>query len=475
MTITESPELTFDWAEKRWQDPLTGTDMVCLSPNKKMHFRNNYFSSNLFTFDGKYAVFIGFKELSQGVDSGDRSIWTRDMVTGEVRNLGAIPEIPESLIPFCQYHAGCVTHFAAARYSHRVNLLDPSIPDAWGIIQFDIDTGQRKRIVPSRPIQYPYFASFDASERYVYFPHKEKYHLMKNMPTNEFQTFINKEPGYQEMIRLDLESGQVETAHENIRDGKRFNLEHPNPHPVLPNLFLSGARIIDFNTGQWLDHSDDGVTPKWRGLGYYQWALAGRRFYTKQFASQHVQCISRFDLDTGEARWFAGQPHIGFAQHFRVSPNEKFMVGEGYEFDNQTITKRIQKQLRKINASGNREGRWNVFYLNGMVTNGGETIWKYVLPEETILDDEKYWRDYDYVYKGLKENPESLETDVLREPEKTIKTTPICKFRTILRSPKMLGYRLEANAQVTPDSRWVVFQSSSKDNYFEVWAARIPE
>ena len=45
----------------------------------------------------------------------------------------------------------------------------------------------------------------------------------------------------------------------------------------------------------------------------------------------------------------------------------------------------------------------------------------------------------------------------------------------MLRSPKMLGYRLEANASVTPDSRWVVFQSSSEDDYFEVWAARVPD
>ena len=37
------------------------------------------------------------------------------------------------------------------------------------------------------------------------------------------------------------------------------------------------------------------------------------------------------------------------------------------------------------------------------------------------------------------------------------------------------GYRLESNAHVTPDSRWVIFQSSSQDDLFEVWAARIPE
>ena len=38
----------------------------------------------------------------------------------------------------------------------------------------------------------------------------------------------------------------------------------------------------------------------------------------------------------------------------------------------------------------------------------------------------------------------------------------------------MAGYRLESNAHVTPDNRWAVFLSSSEDDWFEVWAARVP-
>jgi hypothetical protein len=38
----------------------------------------------------------------------------------------------------------------------------------------------------------------------------------------------------------------------------------------------------------------------------------------------------------------------------------------------------------------------------------------------------------------------------------------------------MLGFRLEANAHVTEDSEWVLFQSSNDDDFFEVWAARVP-
>jgi hypothetical protein len=64
---------------------------------------------------------------------------------------------------------------------------------------------------------------------------------------------------------------------------------------------------------------------------------------------------------------------------------------------------------------------------------------------------------------------------LIQNPDKLIKAEPVCKFRTMLRNPQMLGYRLESNAHVTPDSRWVVFQSSSQDNRFEVWAARVPQ
>ncbi len=486
MNIPEAPELSFDWAEKSWQDPLTGTQVVRLSPDRKMHFRNNYFYNNLMTFDGKYAVFMGCEELRDGIEYGTRSLWARDMISGEVRDLGPVPAVPEALIGYYQYRGGCLDSFAAARYSHRVNVLDPSDLDAWAIIHVDIDTGERRRIVPSEPIRYPYFASFDATERFYYCARKENHELMQTMGPNEFHKLKNEDPGHQEMLRVDLESGQVSVAHENILgDGRRFNLEHAQPHPVLPNLFLSGAHIVDVDTGEWLDHVDDGVSARWHGQGYYHWALAGKRIYTKQLASPHVQCMSVIDLETGTNRWFASPPHTGLAVHAHVAPNEAFLVGEGYDFDEHTFPPELREPLQKRLDEG-LEPRFAAFFLTGLpvlagtvppapISNGGETVWKYVLPEESVLDDEKYWQDYDTMYRSYFLDPASLDADLLREPDKTIRTTPICKYRTMLRSPKMLGYRLEANASVTPDSRWVVFQSSSEDDYFEVWAARVPD
>ena len=367
-----------------------------------------------------------------------------------------------------------------------MNVLDPSDLDAWAIIHVDIDTGERRRIVPSEPIRYPYFASFDATERFYYCARKENHELMQTMGPNEFHKLKNEDPGHQEMLRVDLESGQVSVAHENILgDGRRFNLEHAQPHPVLPNLFLSGAHIVDVDTGEWLDHVDDGVSARWHGQGYYHWALAGKRIYTKQLASPHVQCMSVIDLETGDNRWFASPPHTGLAVHAHVAPNEAFLVGEGYDFDEHTFPPELREPLQKRLDEG-LEPRFAAFFLTGLpvlagtvppapISNGGETVWKYVLPEESVLDDEKYWQDYDTMYRSYFLDPASLDADLLREPDKTIRTTPICKYRTMLRSPKMLGYRLEANASVTPDSRWVVFQSSSEDDYFEVWAARVPD
>ena len=73
MNVPIAPELTFEWAERSWQDPLTGTQVVCLSPDRKMHFRNNYFYNNLMTFDGRYAVFMGFEDI-RGRDRRGRPV-----------------------------------------------------------------------------------------------------------------------------------------------------------------------------------------------------------------------------------------------------------------------------------------------------------------------------------------------------------------------------------------------------------------
>jgi len=475
MTIPEPRQLDLDWAEKRWQDPLTGTDVVCLSPNRKMHFRNNYYSLNMMTWDGRYVVFLGHDDIRDGVGVGNRSMWARDMITGEVRELGPFPEVPESLVPFIR-STNDAGHWAVARYSHRVNAWDMSDPDAWTIIQYDIDTSGQRRIVPSQPIGgRPYFPNFSADERHLYVQQKEKFQRAESMDAEAFRQMIAHEPGPQQMLRIDLETGEVELAHENVRHDGVFNLEHPMPHPVHSNIFFSGARILDFDTGEWLDHLDDPAYPRWHGQGHIHWAQGGKRFYSHQWPSPNVHCISRVDLETGENRWWAGMPHTGFSQHCHISPDESFLVGDGYEFDRNTLPPEIRTELQARIDDGRADPVWCEFYLRDDLTNGGEVIWKYELPEESVLDDPKYWRDYDHMYEAYRhENARLLDADVIQNPDKLVRATPVCTFRTMLRSPQMLGYRLESNAHVTPDSRWAVFQSSSEDNLYEVWAARVP-
>ena len=475
MSLPAPEKLDFDWAEKRWEDPLTGTEVICLSPDRKMHFRNNYHRYNMFTGDGRYAVFFGHEQIREGIDCRNRRIWARDMIGGEVRDLGPVPEIPQALMAYFRSNSGCAVQWAAARYSHRVNVLDPTDPDAWAFIQIDIDTGERRRIVPSKPISYIYDASFSADERWVYAQRKEKADLLKTMEPDAFRSLICAEPGHQEMVRIDLATGEVETVFENVRDGVAVNLEHPTPHPVDPDLFITSPHVIDLKTGQWIYRFDNTSDPRSHGLGHDHWALAGKRIYTHQWPSLNVHCLARIDLDTDQTRWFAGPPHTGFSQHVLIAPNEKFLVGDGYEFDRNTLPPDIRSRLEKRLADGTCDPTWCEFYLTDDLTNGGEIIWKYELPEESVLDDDKYWVDYDHMYtKYRQEQGRLLDADVLKHPEKTVKTTPVCKFRTMLRS-HMLGYRLESNAHVTPDSRWVVFQSSSEDDFFQVWAARVPE
>jgi hypothetical protein len=143
-----------------------------------------------------------------------------------------------------------------------------------------------------------------------------------------------------------------------------------------------------------------------------------------------------------------------------VEPGERFLVGDGFNFDRHNMPTEVRQKLELLAAKGDMSTMW--FRNDLRRTNGGETIWKYELPMETFGD-----------YGTYAEDPERFHADLLRYPDRTVRTTPICRFRSLCRS-QMLGHRLESNAHVTADGCWVVFQSSSEDNWFEVWAARIP-
>ncbi len=49
-------DLDFSWAHNRWEDPLTGTQVVRLSPEGDTHFRNTYFRVNMISADVEMAA-----------------------------------------------------------------------------------------------------------------------------------------------------------------------------------------------------------------------------------------------------------------------------------------------------------------------------------------------------------------------------------------------------------------------------------
>jgi len=455
------PKLSLDWAERRWTDPLTGMDVVCLSPNRKSHFRNTYFRWNMFTGDGKYVVFIEFEDIRDGREIGRKRLWARNLVTGELIDLGEVSSITSW------------GSWAASRYSHRMNVIDGSSPEALAIIQIDIDTRERRRIVPSEKLPSVYEATFSADERYIYTPlyNKEKRKLAKTMSPAESRAMMAAQPGYHEMVRINLDTGAVE----HLFSATTWQMGHPNPHPVYPNLFMccqewagedeksrwgrakehERIRVIDLDTKQWLDIH--------RRIPFQSthehWALAGKRIYAHG-GLLGTHAINRIDLEKGENTWSPCQPNIGSSVHVMVAPNERFLVGDGHNFDKYNMPADVRRRIEELA----KRPEYDSFWFTGDLqrTNGGETIWKYELPAETLWNYETYDNDAN-----------RFHADLAKYPEKAVKTTPICRFRTLSRA-QMLGYRLESNAHVTPDSRWAVFQSSSEDNWFQVWAARVP-
>jgi len=454
-------KLDFAWAGKRWKDPTTGTEVVRLSPEGKIHWCNNYFRLNTMTADGQYAVFCGFEKIRDGSPAGKKFICARNLFTGEVRDLGEIPNF------------GRVS-WAVSGKSHLVNVKDGSEPDNWKIIQIDIDSGKRRVITPKLALPWIYDGVFSADDKYVYTPWLvEKGEMTKTMSMGDVHEMLAAQPGLQWMVRINLETGEVEKLFKT----SIWWMGHPNPHPVYPNLFMccqeggfiskgkwgspvdfERIRVLDLKTMKWLNTNRRSPVQSY----HEHWALQGKRIYAHAFFAG-IHAVNRIDLETGENAWFSGERDVGLSDHVRVAPNEKFLVGDGRNFALNNLTPDIIEKLNKLPDGGVFMQYYGKGYMN--CTNGGEIIWKYEIPSEPI------W-EYDWNIKKFRENIDSFCKRLADNPDKALKTTPICRFRTLCRT-KMLGYRLESNAHATPDSRWVVFQSSSEDDFFEVWAARV--
>jgi hypothetical protein len=451
--------ICLDWADRRWRDPLTGTEVLRLSPPENSHFRNPYFRINMCTGDGEWMVISEFKEITDGREQGPVVLRAINLRTGEYRYLEGLPA------------KGSTWNYCVAMNTHRVLAVDNSNPERQAIVIIDIDTGEKRRIEPSRPIHAIYTPALSGDERYTYTPIVlEKHHLQREMGYHSWFRMMTVEPGLQEMVRIDLETGEVQTLFE----ADTWYVGHPNPHPADTDLLmccqtwntrelsnqwgsvreLERIRVYEISTGTW--------KPTWRTsslpLAHEHWALKGHRIYShKNVDGYHG--INRIDLDAGTNEWFFSPDGYGLSHHVTISPNEGFLVGDGLNFDRTRVSPELRRRVEAFNTEDILAIR-----IKDEINQpaGGETIWQYRLPKETLRD-----------YPLYAENPGLIGEELAQHPEKTVIATPVCRFRSLQRGP-MFGRRLESNAHVMPDNRWVVFQSSSEDGMFEVWAARIP-
>ena len=164
--------MILDWAEKRWEDALTGTDVVRLSPGKKSHFRNTYFRRPMFTRDGQWCVMVEHSQLKDGIGWGDKHVWARNMIDGELRDFGLLPPSVNELI------------YSVAPRSHLVNILDTPQTGSNAVIQIDIDSGKVSRIEPVVKEFQLSECGFSADERFTYSSWAKEKEVLRNTMLN---------------------------------------------------------------------------------------------------------------------------------------------------------------------------------------------------------------------------------------------------------------------------------------------------
>ena len=440
--------LNFAWAKKRWVDPVTGTDVVCISPDVQLHFRNPYFRSTMFTRDGVWMALMS--EDPKGV--APPAIWCVNLLTG----------IADQVFEFSSLRRPGLSHWGFSPSSHLLHVID-SVSGRAEIVQIDPDTGQQRRICPSEPLASIPYGECSADEKYI-FSHVSLKEIPEGTSNTTRIAMMGSEPGRNLMYRISLVDGATDVIFET----DSWWMSHCNPNPVDPDLFMccqegfiwtddyprpanfQRQRIYDFSRDTWLDLQG---TMRSRGT-HEHWSADGRRVYS------HVEaygCHSIYvtDLDKEISTRYIGPPDYGISIHAAPAPNESFVIGDGFNF-----CRADTESMQDPGAEGSGDNPWS---WDGMHTNSpGETIWLYELPEETLWSDDLEFESNAHAHEVIAQNP-----------AQTVRTRPLCKFRSLAKL-KRRTMRLESNAHVTPDSRWGVFQSASEDGLFEVWAAKVP-
>lgn len=441
-----APDLTFDWCTTQWEDPLTGTQVVKLSPDQPLHFRNAYFRTPIFTPDGRTMLMAGHDPQAVPPEWGGAGCCKPN---GQTAGLFAVDLLTGATEAYPAVAPGENGLWYAAAARDRVAHLIVNCGGHEEIERLELDTGRRRRIRPSEPLRLIFSAETSADAMFLYtgapWP--------ADGPADEaaWSAYLHERNS---MFRIDLETGETN----RVLDYP-WALTHALPNPVEPGLLLSGNRqpyhdpgcrpvlVRDLTANRWIDLP----WPSRCGLvSHPMWTADGRSIYGHA-GFLGYQTISRARIETGQWESFVVPIGAGDSAHVHVAPDESFLVGDGK------------------NWGWNTEDEAPVSIGNGFDFDGvgchspGEVIWKFELPRETILTPDHKFRRRD-----------DLLAPINRHPDKAVRTTPVCRFRSLSRLHN-LKMRLESNAQVTPDSRWVVFQSCSEQGLFEIWAARVPE
>ena len=208
-------KLNFDWAAKRWDDPLTGTEVVCISPNVELHFRNSYFRCTMFTRDGTKMALMSHDPDEQTPSA----IWCIDLLTGETEKV-------------FEYGGRSLSSWGFSPRSHLLHVIDITEGRA-EIVQIDADAGEQRRIRPTETLASIPYAESTADDRYI-FSHVS----LKKIPEGTLNTdriaMMGSAPDRNLMYRVDLNDGKTDVAFET----DEWWMGHCNPNPVSTNLFM---------------------------------------------------------------------------------------------------------------------------------------------------------------------------------------------------------------------------------------------
>jgi len=439
--------LDLEWATRRWTDPLTGTDVVCLSPAEKLHFRNPYFRIPMFTQDGKYVVLWAYPE-GRTDESG---IWSIDLRSGDTR-----------VYPYGNGRR--VSGLAAWATSYASHLMHVIVQTDSGleVERVDLDEGSRRTVSLSMLLGSIYYAAASVGDRFVYSPVSHRA-VPDGTGRREGLAMRGSEPGLNEMYRIDLDTGEVSL----VFGTDRWWIGHPNPNPRDPDLLMCCQegfmwtdrypRPADFERVRLyhLDTNEFTVFPglQLRSPAHEIWSADGERIWTHGWPSGH-HCVSKTEVKTRQTTTYVMPNPMGRTAHVHPAPNDTFVIGDGHDFG-----KNNQAEIEGLVREGKVDDPWA---WGGYGSDSpGEVIWRYDLPQQTFFADEH-----------CSMSSEELARLIAENQEQSAKAVPLCQFRSMARVLKK-PMRNESNAHVTPDSRWAVFQSASDDGLYEVWAARV--